>query len=120
MEYLFNNHLIANSKAEAKYIIDESLKYVSFNKNGTYSLYYVEFDSVGEFITNSSISHDLDIFVLCRESPIKTISSILQNDEKCNRIVTITTYHGNPTEVKPNETRERPVVDKFNSDCKLF
>ena len=120
MEYLFNEHFLSNDTPEAKYIVDESLKYISFKTKDKYRLYYVEFDSIGEFIKDSSISNDLDIFVIGRESPVVKISSELQTDGSCNRIVTVSTYHGNPTEVKPNNTRERSVLDKINNDCNLF
>lgn len=122
MDYLFNNESVSNDEvAECYYIVDDVLKYLSFKESpNRYDLYYADFDCVGEFIRSDTISNNLDIFVLHRESPILSMQSVLSDNEHYKRVVTIHTYHGNPTEIKANESSDSEIIERISGDSKLF
>lgn len=120
MDYLFELNLKDKSLhyiIEGYFVIDKRLSYVSTIGDKYYRLLYIDTDTIGECVLESTCIGDLDYWVLEHSQPIKSQVCKYKDDK---RIITITTPGGNSIPIKRKERTTNTPIVRFNGNKKLF
>lgn len=122
MDFLFEKELLnvpINFKIETIYIIDNHMSYVSLFDGDMHYLHYVDTDSVGERVMESSSTSEFDIYVIKSNQPVISQSSCFENVfGDYIRIVRTRTFSGNPIVKKPKESSGRDIIVRYKTDRK--